>query len=79
MSELYSLSSEGVSTKIEYSGTNAIYIGETPPGNTDGVNEWRIKKYTYDVSGKVTNIQWASAESINFTVNWTDRTTYTYS
>ena len=79
MSDLYSLSSEGVTTKIEYSGDNAIYIGEAIPGVATSYNEWRIKKYTYDANGKVTDIQWASAESINFTVNWDSRATYTYS
>ena len=73
-------SSEGVTTKIDYDGgTNAIYIGEALPGTLTSNSKWRIKKLTYDGNNNVTDIKCANGEALSFTVEFDDRTTYTYS
>lgn len=71
------VSQDNYTVKIEYSGSNPIYIGKTIPGNASSVATWQIQKLTYSGSN-VTDVQWASG-SLNFTHIWDSRTGYTYS
>ena len=67
--------------KIEYdSDGNAIYIGETLPGNASSVAKWRIRKVTYDANGNPTDVQWADGNT-DMDKIWDSRSdgTYTYS
>lgn len=64
--------------RIEYSDSNAIYVGEAKPGIGTDETGWRIKKITYDVNDNPTQINWADGNT-NFDNIWDNRTTYTYS
>ena len=80
MTSVYQLNTVGTTIKLDYDGgTNAIYVGECPPGTATSANFWRIKKLTYDANDNVTDVKWASKEAIAFTVNWDGRAGYTYS
>ena len=68
---------DNYTVKIEYSGSNPIYVGKTVPGNAVSASTWQIQKLTYSGSN-VTDVQWASG-SLNFTHVWNDRAGYTYS
>jgi hypothetical protein len=57
-------------------GATEIYVGEAPPGTTEGANLWRIKKVTL-VGGDPTKTEWANGGA--FTASWTDRATESYS
>lgn len=65
-------------TKMEYTGTNVIYIGESQPGTATSSPNWRIKKLTYNSNNMVTDIKWAGGTN-EFTKIWDNRTSYTYS
>jgi len=63
---------------IEYDGSgNAIYIGEADPGTAKSADDWRIRKLTYDGSGNVLDVQWASSNH-NFDKVWDSRISYVY-
>ena len=80
MSEYYTAISKGVTVKLDYDGgENVIYFGETIPGTAVSKSFWRIRKFTYDGNDNVTDIKWANANALTFTVKWDDRATYTYS
>jgi len=64
-------------TAIEYSGDNAIYVGEAEPGSAKSAAAWRIKKITYSGSNP-TDIQWAEGNG-NFNKIWNNRAGYSYS
>lgn len=64
--------------KMEYSGTNVIYIGEAQPGSATSSAVWRIKKLTYNAQNMVTDIQWAGGNA-KFDKIWNNRASYTYS
>ena len=57
---------------------NAEYVGEAPPGTSQGTARWRIKKITYDASNNATDVQWASGTN-EFDKEWDKRENYTYS
>lgn len=80
MSQVVSFNSEGVTIKLDYDGgTNAIFIGEAMPGTLTSNARWRIRKLTYDGNDHVTDVQWANAEAIKFTVKYDDRASLNYS
>lgn len=58
-------------------GNFPIYIGEAEPGSLKGQGKWRIRKMTYDGSGKLLNIAWANNDG-NFDKVWDDRASYDY-
>ena len=66
------------SKAMEWSGGNAIYVGEAQPGSSQSAAVWRLKKITYDSDGNPTDIQWASGTN-NFDKVWSDRAIYSYS
>lgn len=55
-----------------------VYHGKALPGTLTSVTGWQIKKITYDASGFITNIQWASGTA-NFDKVWDSHGDYTYS
>lgn len=80
MSQVQSISSDGIITRIDYlTGADPIYIGEAMPGTATSNARWRIKKLAYDPDGNVTSMLWADAEAIKFEVTWDDRATHSYS
>lgn len=64
------------------SGTTIIYKGWARPGTATSVEEWKISKYAYDVSGNVTSITWpeisSGIASSDFVFEWDNRASYTY-
>ena len=65
-----------VSLDFDASG-NLIYFGIAIPGTPQSVEEWQIRKLTYDGSGNLTRIQWANGTR-DFASIWDNRTTLTY-
>lgn len=66
-----------LTVKMEYSGSNPIYIGEAKPGTATSSAGWRIRKLTY--SGEnVTDIEWADGD-IEFNNIWDNRDSLSYS
>lgn len=78
MSDVFTTINGSNTVKIEYSGDNAIYIGEAIPGSGTSSASWRIKKLTYS-GDNVTDIKWAEGDSLTFNKNWDDRASYSYS
>lgn len=64
--------------KLEYSGTNAIYIGWADPGQPTTAARWKIQKLTYNGDNLVTDVQWANGVP-HFNFVWDNRASYTYS
>ena len=65
------------SKRLEYSGSNVIYVGEAYPKTLVSDAKWRIYKLTYS-GDNVTEINWASGND-NFDKVWNSRTSYVYS
>jgi len=63
--------------KIEYSGSNLLYLGEAPPGSATSAAAWRIQKYTYSGSN-LTDTQYADGDE-EFDNVWDDRASLSYS
>lgn len=63
--------------KIDYDGSNPIYVGEADPGTATSSAGWRIKKLTYSGSN-VTDVQWADGDLAEDNV-WDDRAALSYS
>ncbi len=63
---------------IYNSNNNIEYYGETEPGTSKASVGWRIRKYTYDSNGFVTNIQWANGNN-EFSNIWNNYAVYNYS
>lgn len=59
-------------------GTNPIYLGSAKPGTATSASLWSIKQFSYDASGDVTAIKYASGSG-NATFIWDNRTGYSYS
>jgi len=55
-----------------------IYYGLAEPGTAASAAGWRIRKYTYDANGNVTQIDWADGVN-TFNKIWNDRYSYSYS
>jgi hypothetical protein len=56
--------------RVEYSGSNAIYVGYAPKGLAEGTDGWLLQKLTYSGSN-VTEINIAYG-------NWTARAGYSF-
>ncbi len=63
--------------RIEYSGSNAEYIGYANPGVAETDNEWLIVKLTYDSSNLMTKKVFADGSKA-FDKSWQDRAGYSY-
>ena len=63
---------------FDYSGTDPIYIGMAPTGQSKASAVWQIRKLSYDGSGNITDIQFANG-SRNFDQVWNDRASLSYS
>lgn len=63
--------------RIEYSGSNAIYIGTARPGTATSSDKWVIQKITYDGSNNVTQVDFANSSAEPQFI-WDDRASYTY-
>lgn len=55
-----------------------LYLGWARPGSAVGDEAWLIKKFTYDASGFITDIQFAGGTNA-FDKSWNSRGSYTYS
>lgn len=62
--------------RIEYSGSNPLYIGLAIPGTATSAASWQIRKMTYSGSN-LTQVDFADSSS-DFVKSWDDRATYTY-
>lgn len=71
------ISERRMTVAIEYSGDNAIYIGEAAMGSGKDEAAWRIKKMTYS-GDKITDVQWASGND-NYEHIWDNRASLSYS
>ncbi len=75
----YPYSSEDLIKKAEYDASNnPVYIGFAAPGMAPDAPAWQIKKFTYDVNGNVTDIQFASGSN-DYDKVWDNRASYSYS
>lgn len=54
------------------------YQGWGPAGASTASATWRIRKFTYDSSSRITKIEWAGGTD-GFDSVWDNRTTLTYS
>jgi YD repeat-containing protein len=73
-------SAPGYTQIFDYSGGTTgqpIYIGWSVPGVATSSPQWKIRKFTYDGNGQVTNIQWANGD-VGFNAIWDNRTTITF-
>jgi hypothetical protein len=62
--------------RIEYSGSNPIYVGTADPSAAEGDEVWQIKKLTYS-GDNVTEINFAQSTA-EFKFSWTNRASYSY-
>ena len=79
---MFDFSSSPAYTQIfDYGGGTTgqpIYIGWATPGVSTSASKWKIRKFTYDGNGQVTNIQFANGD-VGFNFVWDLRATaYTY-
>ncbi len=64
---------------IDYDGNdNPIYVGAASRGAETSNTVWRIFKINYDGNDNPTSIGWPN-KSKDFSFEWDERTTYTYS
>jgi len=57
---------------------NIIYKGEANAGSAKSAAAWKISKYSYDVDGNLTDIQWADGNLQEDNV-WDNRASLSYS
>ncbi len=70
---------EKFTIKLDYDvSDNLIYVGKASRSSSAGNTVWRIQKLSYDGSNNLTDVQWANG-SKDFSFEWDERTTYTYS
>lgn len=62
--------------RVEYSGSNPVYIGEALPGSAEDSAVWRIQQIEYSSDNPVA-IKWAGGTE-KFTNKWSERTSYQY-
>jgi len=67
-------------TKLTYDGTSerVQYVGTAYAGTATTAKAWMIKKLTYDVSNRLTDVQWANGDAA-FNFVWDSKASYTYS
>jgi hypothetical protein len=65
-------------TKLTYSGSNLEYLGKADIGTATTSSGWQIKKFTYDGSNNLTDIQYAEGTDA-FDKIWDNRIGYSYS
>ena|SRR3990167_745987 len=66
-------------TVLDYDGSNnLIYSGLASPGSSKAVAVWQIKKYTYDGSSNLTDIQYADG-NLEYDNIWNNRASGSYS
>lgn len=64
---------------ITYNSEDKVeYYGESEPGTSKASVGWRIRKYTYDANGRVTDIKWADGSN-DFSFIWNNYSSYSYS
>lgn len=66
-----------LTTTIEYTGDNPIYVGMAKPGTAKDEIGWQIRKLVYS-GDNVIDVTWANGSS-TFSFKWTERATYSYS
>jgi len=66
-----------LTTLLEYTGNNLIYIGRAAPGTASSAAKWQIKKLTYS-GNNLTATGYASGDDA-FIYVWDDRAGYSYS
>ena len=65
---------------FDYNGTTngtPIYIGWATTGVATSYAGWRIRKFTYDASNQLLQIQFAAGD-VGFNAIWDDRASLTY-
>ena len=65
-------------TTLDYIGGNLTYQGSATAGSAKSAAEWQIKKFFYDGSSNLIDVQYADGETFHNKV-WNDRTTLSYS
>ena len=58
-------------------GSYVVYIGRAQPGALQSDALWQIRKFTYDESNHITNIEFADGSS-EFNKIWDNRSSYDY-
>ena len=65
-------------TAFEYDvGDKLIFMGRAEAGTPKSGDFWQIKRFTYDGSDNLIDIQWAQGNG-KFDKQWDDRSTYEY-
>lgn len=75
--ETIASSHKSLTTAIEYSAGNLLYLGKAPPGTQQAAAGWQVKKFTF-TGDDLTGIQYAGGTE-SYTRIWNDRATYNYS
>jgi len=66
-------------TALDYDvNGNLIYQGQAVPGSAKSAAVWKIKKFTYDGSSNLTDIQFADGNN-DFDNIWNNRASLNYS
>ena len=63
---------------FDYSGTNLIFVGKTKLGTAKSEPFWQIKKFIYNGSSQLIDIQWPDGDD-DFKYVWDNRVSYSYS
>ena len=75
----FSAISENFSLALDYDADgNLLFQGLAQPGTAKSAAEWRVKKFFYDASDNLTDIQFADGNK-DFDNIWDNRATLSYS
>lgn len=74
----YPFDSEDLTMKVEYAAGKPLYVGYAAPGTATSASAWQIRKEAYDISGNITDRQFAGGVN-DYTKVWDDRASYSYS
>ena len=66
-----------LAVRIDYSGSNPIYVGVAAPGSSVSDNVWRIKRISYS-GNNPTTVEWADGNT-NYDNVWDNRAALNYS
>jgi hypothetical protein len=67
----------GFDIKVEYSGTDPLYVGRAYSGALITEAKWQIYKIAVDGSGNITSMRWAD-NTDDFDKIWNDKGDYDY-
>lgn len=69
---------DDLSVRWDYASATIRYQGHASPGISETTTLWRIKRLTFDSSGRHIKTEFAGGAA-NFTHKWSERTTLSYS